>query len=72
VKKHVFYGKKLDTQNLTEELGDLFWYIAIMANRLGVSFEDIQERNIKKLNKRFSNGFSEKEANEKKDHLGWY
>lgn len=30
VKKHVFYGKSLDTINMVEELGDIMWYLAIV------------------------------------------
>ncbi len=62
VKKHVFYGKELDRTNLKEELGDLFWYAAILADELGFSFEEIQKKNIEKLKSRYKNGFSEKEA----------
>lgn len=66
LKKHVFYGKELDTTNLVEELGDLFWYIAIMADELGVSFEKIQELNLAKLKARYTRGFSEKDACDRK------
>ena len=62
VKKHIFYGKELDRTNLKEELGDLFWYAAILADELDVSFEEIQRTNIRKLKSRYRDGFSEGEA----------
>lgn len=62
MKKHIFYGKELDRINLREELGDLFWYIAIACDELDVEFEPIMQRNIEKLKARYGEKFSEKNA----------
>lgn len=62
VKKHVFYGKPLDKTNLIEEMGDLFWYLAIMADELGVSFEEILRKNSEKLALRYGKNFSSTKA----------
>ena len=62
MKRHIFYGKEIDKVNLKEELGDLFWYVALMANVLDLSFEEIQEANIAKLKARFGDKFSEEGA----------
>ncbi len=59
VKKHVFYGAALDKINLAEEVGDLFWYCAIICDALGISFEEIQEKNIAKLKARYGDKFNE-------------
>lgn len=59
LKKHVFYGKPLDTVNIAEELGDIFWYMAIMADALDVSFADIMDKNIAKLKARYGDKFTE-------------
>lgn len=61
-KKHIFYGKEIDHENLVEEMGDLFWYIALMATHLGVSFEEIMEKNNTKLRLRYPDKFSESHA----------
>ena len=37
IKKNAIYGKDLDTTNLTEEMGDSFWYFAGLLPELGVS-----------------------------------
>jgi NTP pyrophosphatase (non-canonical NTP hydrolase) len=66
LKKHIFYGKELDKVNLAEEVGDLFWYIAIVADELGFKIEDVMERNITKLKARYGEKFSEERA-EKRD-----
>ena len=62
LKKHVFYGKPLDRVNLAEELGDLFWYMAIIANELGVDFDSVMDTNVKKLKARYGAKFSEVKA----------
>jgi len=62
LKKHIFYGKELDRVNLKEEMGDLFWYLAIACNELGVEFEPLMETNIAKLKARYGEKFSEHKA----------
>ena len=62
LKKHIFYGKELDRVNLREELGDLFWYMAIACDELDIPFESLMERNIEKLKARYGEKFSEKKA----------
>lgn len=61
-KKYIFYGKKFDTINLIEELGDLFYYMALACNVLGVSFEEVMQINANKLKKRFPEKFEEQLA----------
>ena len=63
LKKHIFYGKELDTVNIVEEIGDLMWYSAIILDELGVEFEDVMEKNINKLKSRYGEKFSEISAN---------
>jgi len=63
IKKHVFYGKEIDKVNLREEMGDLFWYCAIIADELGVDFKDVMQRNITKLKTRYGEKFSQDKAN---------
>ena len=58
-------GEEIDLVNIKEEMGDVFWYLAILANRLGVSFEDVQETVIKKLRHRFPDKFSNEKANDR-------
>jgi NTP pyrophosphatase (non-canonical NTP hydrolase) len=41
-----------DLDNLAKELGDVVWYIAVMADSLGLSFEDVMQRNVEKLKSR--------------------
>lgn len=62
LKKELFYGKEADSVNLIEELGDVLWYVALAADELGVSIEEIMERNNAKLEARYGSGFSEEAA----------
>ena len=62
LKKHIFYGKELDRVNLAEEMGDMFWYLAIVADELGIDFESVMATNIKKLKARYGEKFSEDRA----------
>ncbi len=41
-----------DLAELAKELGDVVWYIAVMAHSLGLSFDDIMQRNVNKLKSR--------------------
>jgi NTP pyrophosphatase (non-canonical NTP hydrolase) len=38
-----------DKAELAKELGDVVWYIAVMAHSLGLSFEQIMQTNLQKL-----------------------
>ena len=46
----------LDTQNVAKELGDILWYIAVIAHDLGISFDDIAAMNVEKLRSRKERG----------------
>lgn len=67
VKKHIMYGKALDVDNIKEELGDSLWYMALMLDLIGSSFEEVMALNHDKLEKRFPGGFTEKLAQERLD-----
>ncbi len=62
LKKHIFYGKELDTVNLKEEIGDILWYAAIALEALDSSFEEVMQTNIDKLAARYPDKFTEESA----------
>jgi len=62
IKGHVFYGKKLDGVNVEEEIGDLFWYLAVLFDELGANSVDVMAKNIAKLKARYGEKFSEESA----------
>ena len=58
LKKALFQGHGLDAEHLAEELGDVAWYLAVSAQALGYTLEDIMQMNVDKLRKRYPAGFS--------------
>ena len=59
VKKMVFQGKPYNDDNrehLIIELGDVMWYVAQACMALDISFEEVLERNVKQLEKRYPGG----------------
>lgn len=70
LKKSMMYGKDINVENLKEECGDVLWYMAIMLDQLGSSFEEVMQQNHDKLSRRYPNGFSEADAIARKDKQG--
>ena len=64
LKKHIFYGKPLDFENMREEMGDGLWYdAACIAPALQTSMSTEMTENIRKLAKRYPDQlFSEGDA----------
>ena len=52
-----------DNVNAIEEVGDGFWYDAILLRALESNFDEAQRVNIAKLRRRFPNAFTELDAN---------
>jgi NTP pyrophosphatase (non-canonical NTP hydrolase) len=62
VKKAKIYGRALDRVHLAEEAGDVMWYLAILSDELGISFEEMWEKNIAKLRVRFPEKYTDHHA----------
>lgn len=72
IKKYMYHGHKLDDdmkEKIILELGDVCWYVALMAWAIDkTKFEDVLNKNIEKLEKRYHGEFStEKSINRKDD-----
>lgn len=57
VKKCLYQGREWDAEKIIEELGDVMWYVALMAEYFGASLDSVMEYNIDKLQKRYPDGF---------------
>ena len=57
IKKTVRGDRPLEevTGNIADELGDVLWYLAILADDLGIPLEDIAHWNVDKLQRRMKN-----------------
>lgn len=72
IKKYMYHGHKLDNdtkEKVILELGDVCWYVALMAWAIDkTKFEDVLNKNIEKLEKRYHGEFStEKSINRKEN-----
>lgn len=53
IKKKYFHGRTIDPNHTIEELGDVMWYVANIATQLGVTLDEVIERNADKLRVRY-------------------
>lgn len=68
VKKCVFYDRKIDRENVVEELGDLRFYMQAIMNELSITDKEIEEHNREKLGKRYEGlVYSDEAAKQRKD-----
>ena len=67
IKKAFYHGHPLDKETLSKELGDVLWYLAVMASGLGLSLDQIASENIEKLRERYPAGFSEERSRNRID-----
>ncbi|PGH81071.1 nucleotide pyrophosphohydrolase [Bacillus thuringiensis] len=78
VKKAIYHGHGFDPSHcpgeedgnvhkLVLELGDIMYYVGIMAHEMGYTLQDIAEMNIAKLAKRYPDGFSRKASQTRVD-----
>ncbi len=53
-----FKGKDLDREKLVAEMGDVLWYLSQIAQWADVPFDEVAQKNIDTLNRRYPNGFT--------------
>lgn len=67
IKKHIGHGHDLDVDMISDELGDVLWYIAEIASCLDLNIYDIAMNNIRKLVNRYPDGFSEERSKKRNE-----
>jgi len=67
IKKNVIYNKPLDIINVSEELGDLEFYLEMMRQALHLNRDEIIRSNISKLTMRYPSQYSDASAQERAD-----
>ena len=70
IKKHLFQGHELDRVKVVEELGDVFWYGALIAEAVGATLSEVMTRNIDKLKERYPKGFSKERSIHREENNG--
>ena len=61
-KRNIAYKKDIDWINVKEELGDILWYFSNFLRINNIDFEEILNINIKKLESRYPEKFTEEKA----------
>jgi NTP pyrophosphatase (non-canonical NTP hydrolase) len=56
IRDHQSDFSKLDKDDLTKELGDVLWHLAVIADYFDIPFNDVGEKNIAKLADRLKRG----------------
>ena len=62
VKKWYAQGHDLKRDLIFEELGDVCWALAEVATALDIELEEVMQRNLEKLRKRYPEGFEVKRS----------
>lgn len=62
LKRHLFYGQPLDVDALRLELGDVAYYLSVLAREAGLTMSDVLSRNVEKLDKRYAKDWTAEEA----------
>lgn len=57
IKKQIHHGKAMSDPELAKEMGDLLWYVAVLAAEIGYPLEHVMNLNVAKLKARYPEGF---------------
>ena len=61
--KHFYWGKEnIDKISISKEIGDVLWYLAALSTSLNLDLQTIAMINIKKLEHRYKNKFTDKQS----------
>ena len=58
IKKYVGHAHTPSHTRISEELGDVLWYVADIASRYDLNLDGIAANNIRKLRERYPHGFN--------------
>lgn len=62
IKKLEFQDHPLDINDIEKEIGDILWYVALACYVWDFNMNDVMENNIKKLKKRYPDGFKSSQS----------
>ncbi len=58
-------------EGIKENLGDALWYAAMICNFFNWDMEEVLEKNVEKLKKRYPDGFAIKDARREGEKIDW-
>ena len=56
--KFKYHAKDYDTSVVKDELGDVLWYLAGLAQKIGLTLEEIADHNVAKLRARHGTAYN--------------
>lgn len=66
MKKVHGHGHTFDKPKAAKELGDVLWYLSVLADSIGYKMSEIANMNIEKLKARYKHGFTIEESKHRK------
>jgi NTP pyrophosphatase (non-canonical NTP hydrolase) len=66
LKKVAHHEHKLDKDKVKKELGDLLWYMAVVAHMADLKLSDVAKANVMKLRARYGTAFDPAKSQERK------
>jgi NTP pyrophosphatase (non-canonical NTP hydrolase) len=67
IKKALYHDRDVLKSDIALELGDVLWYVALLCDSLGIRMSQVMSANIRKLQKRYPDGFRREAAAERRD-----
>ena len=61
-KKWLYHNHPYDRNKFLDELGDCLWYLTMCATAHELLLSDVMEHNLKKLKRRYPEGFSSEKS----------
>ena len=68
IKKCMYHNHKLYKQDIIKELGDVMWYLTNIATFFNIPMDIILNENIKKLEERYPEGYSNEKSINRKEY----
>lgn len=62
LKKVAHHAHVLDKEKVKKELGDVLWYVALVAHVADLKLDDVAQTNVEKLKARYAKGFTTAES----------
>ena len=62
IKKLTAHGHPISKNEMSDELGDILWYLSEAATACGLELNKIGQMNVQKLKERYPDGFSEERS----------
>ncbi|HEY3993734.1 MAG TPA: nucleoside triphosphate pyrophosphohydrolase family protein [Ktedonobacteraceae bacterium] len=67
IKKVLYHAHELDTSELCKEMGDLFWYMTLLCETVGLTLDNVMQANVEKLRQRYPAGFDAQRSQKRAD-----